>query len=236
MAKVVEMDSRKDTAHVSTSLTYEEARDVARQVVMMEQKKERVRGLKMVVFAILMGYLMFVLGFAWLVIAEGKFDLRSDNGQLALLNKRSDELVRTAESMEDRDASDLVDYDRMVEGADGAWVLPAMKMELVRTVSWWEDNKMHVQHVASIARHGGTKPRVEIVTKAGHEMIIWDSNDEHAFNIMIRRWNGEKNSFDAWAEVNAEGDSDEMGRGRVVVSLRRPRLEPTKEVNLDEYF
>lgn len=216
--------------------TFDQMRGFAREVVMLEQKKSRMRWCAFFVVSAVFGSVLLLVGLVVISGAVGEYEVRADNGKLAMVKKDSDEILATVQSNEDRDGSDLVDYDRTVEGNDGPWALPSNMLELVRTLSWWEDNKMHVQHVAHIQRHGGDDPKVFIITKAGHEIILYDSNGVDTFDLMMRRWDTSTYTFGPWKEINADGDSDAMGRGRVVINLRRPRMQKSREIDLKEYF
>eukprot|EP00929_Paragymnodinium_shiwhaense_P075884 TRINITY_DN38873_c0_g1_i1.p1 TRINITY_DN38873_c0_g1~~TRINITY_DN38873_c0_g1_i1.p1 ORF type:complete len:374 (+),score=69.88 TRINITY_DN38873_c0_g1_i1:74-1123(+) len=99
--------------------------------------------------------------------------------------------------------------------------LPLDKLPMIRTVSWWEGDTLRVHHVAHVTRHSREKGHIEVVTQAGHEMMIWDSAAD-VFNIMMRKYDHELQRFGPWEEVLTDGDKDVFGRGRVVVSLRSP--------------
>jgi len=224
-------------------VTYDELRDVAQQIFNIQKKQRFIRTCAMISIGVLVGVLLVFGGCCILLSAVHETQVKETSGshQLALVQKDTDKVIATTECTEDIDGSDLLDYQRNNIDAhgdpDGEWVLPSNRLSMIRSVSWYENSTMVVQHVSEIVRHDGNDTRVEITTKAGHQIFIWDSDGVDNFNVMMRRHEFETNSFSPWVEVNAEGDQDDRGRGRVVASLKRKTLtKQAQTISLSEYF
>mmetsp|Transcript_101646 Transcript_101646/g.303295 ORF Transcript_101646/g.303295 Transcript_101646/m.303295 type:complete len:242 (-) Transcript_101646:106-831(-) len=228
-------------------LTYREMRAVAQDIFTYERKMRNIRTLAMIGGAVLVIFLVLLGGGVVIFGLASDTEVKHDGSQEALVKKNSDTVISTAESKESMDAAELVDYQRNEVDArgdpDGDWILNASRIAMIKTVSWKEgdpgNETTYVQHVADITRHDGQNTSVEITTKAGHKMIIWDSDGQDNFNVMIRRWSIETQDWETsdYVEVLPEGDEDPSGRGRVVVTLDRPRLTSApRTVNMEDYF
>jgi hypothetical protein len=225
-------------------LTYKEMRAVAQEIFAIERKQRKMRTAALVVSGLLLGTIAFLLCMVLIYGLVSETEVKDDHNQLALVKKGSNQVVATTESVEDLDGADLVDYDRSGKDAngtaDGNWLLSESQIAMIRTISWREADVMNVHHIAGITRYDGQDARVEMTTKAGHEIVVWDSDGVDNFNVKLKRWNPDNNAFDPEVEVNAEGDfdNDPNGRGRVVVSLRRPTLDKSGSgaVSTPDYF
>jgi len=179
---------------------------------------------------------------ALLVSAFTQTEIKEDGAQLAMVSKKdTSKVVATAQSLEDIDGSDLVDYGRYDVDAngdpDGEWNLSDERIALIRTISWKDGQRMEVHHVAEIVRFDGTDARVEITTKAGHVITIWDKDGVDNFDVVIRRFDRNTNSFGPDEDVNPMGDENDSGRGRILVSLNRPVLaDRPRPINIDDFF
>lgn len=228
------------------TVTYAEMRMVAQEIHRLEKQARRIRTGALVFTGLIVGTAIFAGVIALLVSAFQDTEIKDDGGsQMAMVKKDTDQVIATTQSLEDLDASDLVDYARNEKDAeglpDGEWTLSDERISLIRSLSWKSGQKMEVHHVAEITRYNGKDTRVEITTKAGHKITIWDSEKlsgvgSDNFDIKIRRkhLNG---TMAPEEEINADGDENDTGRGRVLVSLNRPVLAPRpRAVNVDDFW
>jgi len=238
------MPEKEEVVNVggSGTVSYAEMRMVAQEIHKLERQARRIRTIALVVVGLLVGTAIFAGIIALLVSAFQDTEIKEDGSQMAMVKKDTDKVVATTQSLEDIDASDLVDYGRSsTDGTgspDGPWTLTDERISLIRTLSWKEGQRLEVHHVAEVVRHDGLDTRVEITTKAGHKITIWDSDATDNFNIMIKRYDRNTKSYLPEQEVNANGDEDGTGgRGRVLVSLNRPVLEPRpRAINIDDFW
>lgn len=222
------------------TVSYAEMRMVAQEIHRLERQARRIRTGALVFTGLLVGTAIFAGIIALLVSAFTDTEIKEDGAQMAMVKKDTDKVVATTQSLEDLDASDLVDYSRSgtdAEGApDGEWTLTDERISLIRTLSWKEGQRLEVHHVAEIVRHDGKNTAVEITTKAGHKITIWDKDGVDNFDIMIKRYDRNTNTFLTEVEVNADGDEVD-GRGRVLVSLTRPVLAARpRAINVDDFW
>jgi len=224
-------------------VTYDELRDVAQQIFNIQKKQRMIRTCAMISIGAIVGTFVVFGGCYVLFTAVTETQLKetSGNHQLALVQKDTDKVIATTECTEDVDGADLLDYQRTEVDADGypdgEWILPSNRLSMIRTLSWYENDTMVVQHVSEIIRYDGNNTHLHITTKAGHQIQIWDSDGEDDFSVMMRRYEFETNTFTAWTEINADGDQDARGRGRVVASLRRPTLtQKAPQIVLSDYI
>lgn len=222
-------------------LTYKEMRAVAQEIFKYEANMRKIRTGAMLCGGLLITLVVTLGGV--LLILQFTVDTDVDCGgkQCAWVKRGTKKVIQTTESLEDLDASDLTDYERDQTDAngdeDGEWVLSDAKLSMIRTISWRENDTMYVQHVAEIRRVNGQDTRVEITTKAGHKMTIWDNDGVDNFNVMISRYDQETNTYGPETEVLPDGDEGDLGRGRVMVSLKRPDLSyKVRDVKMEEYF
>lgn len=224
-----------------TKVTYGEMRMVAQEIHRLEKQARRIRFCALICVGLLVGTAIFGGVIALLVSAFKQTDVKEDGAQLALVKKDTQKVVATTQSLEDIDGSDLIDYARTrvdANGeADGPWVLSDERISQIRTISWRAGGVTEVHQVAEITRDDGTEAKVKLTTKAGHEITIWDNTGGDNFDVMMRRWDREKKNWEGPEfEVNAEGDEAD-GRGRVLVSLSRPRLEARpRAINVDNFW
>jgi hypothetical protein len=225
---------------VPNKVTYAEMRLVAQEIHRLEKQARRIRFAALICIGLLVGTAVFAGVIALLVSAFKETDVKKDGPQLALVKKNTDKVIATTQSLEDLDACDLIRYLPETKDAqgypDGNWVLPDDRIGLVRAVSWRANNKTEVHHVAEIQRHDGIDARVEMVTKAGHKITVWDDTDADNFNVEIERYDRVNKKLGPKEEVNAEGDED-GGCGRMLVSLTRPQLLPRpRPINVDAFW
>lgn len=229
------------------TVTYNEMRMVAQEIHRLEKQARRIRTGALVCIGLLVGTAVFAGVIVLLVSAFTETEIKDDNGQLAMVKKETNKVVATTQSLEDLDGSDLVDYNRDGKDAngeaDGEWTLTDERIALIRTISWKDGQKMEVHHVAEIVRHDGTDTRVEITTKAGHQITIWDSDllsgktAGDNFDVKIKRFDRDTRQFGPEEEVNAQGDENDSGRGRILISMSRPTLEARpRPINVDDFF
>uniref|UniRef100_A0A7S2DAA1 Uncharacterized protein n=1 Tax=Alexandrium andersonii TaxID=327968 RepID=A0A7S2DAA1_9DINO len=228
-------------------LTYKEMRCVAQEIFKYEQRMRRIRTSAMIGGSILLIFVVLLGGGVVIFGMVADTEVREDGRQSALVKRDSNRVIATSESTEDFDGSDLVDYQRNGVDAngdpDGEWILNDSRVAMIKTISWKEgevgNETTIVHHVADITRYDGQNTSVDITTKVGHKIIIWDSDGVDRFDVMIRRWNVDMQDWETndYQEVVPDGDEDDLGRGRVVVSVDRPRLDPApRPVALDNYF
>jgi hypothetical protein len=224
------------------TVTYAEMRMVAQEIHRLEKQARRIRTGALVCIGLLVGTAIFAGVIVLLVSAFQETEIKQDEGQLAMVKKDTNKVVATTQSLEDVDGSDLVDYSRGAADnngdPDGEWTLSDERVALIRSISWKDGPVMEVHHVAEIVRHDGTDTRVEIVTKANHKITIWDQfpGDDN-FDVQIQRYSRETNTWAASADVNPQGDENNSGRGRILVSLARPQLETRpRPINVDDFF
>jgi hypothetical protein len=192
------------------------------------------------------GTAVFAGVIALLVAAFTETEIKEDGGQLAMVKKDTDKVVATTQSLEDIDGSDLVSYaktKKLADGTmDGEWTLSDERIALIRTISWKAGPVLEVHYVSEIVRHDGAQTRVEITTKAGHLITLWDDQGlkpgETKMEVFIKRFNKHTNKLGAEEEVNPNGDeAGQDGRGRVLVSLSRPTLAARpRPINVDDFF
>jgi len=223
-----------------TKVTYGEMRMVAQEIHRLEKQARRIRFGALICVGLLVGTVIFGAVIALLVSAFKQTDVKEDGAQLALVKKDTQKVVATTQSLEDIDGSDLIDYARTrvdANGeADGPWVLSDERISQIRTISWRAGGVTEVHQVAEITRQDGTDAKVIITTKAGHVITIWDNTGGDNFDVMMKRWDRNTHTFGPEFEVNADGDEAD-GRGRVLVSLSRPRLEARpRAINVDNFW
>jgi len=223
------------------SVSYAEMRMVAQEIHRLERQARRIRTGALVFTGLLVGTAIFAGIIALLVSAFQDTEIKEDGSQMAMVKKDTDKVVATTQSMEDMDASDLVDYGRSGKDADGdpdgEWTLTDERISMIRSLSWKEGQRLEVHHVAEIVRVDGKHTRVEITTKAGHRITIWDKDGVDNFDIMMKRFDRNTNTFLPEVEVNADGDESDTGRGRVLVSLARPVLAPRpRAINIEDFW
>jgi hypothetical protein len=229
-------------------VSYAEMRMVAQEIHRLNQTQRRIRTAGMVFTGLLVGTALFAGVITLLYSAFTETEISSDDQQLAMVKKGTNKVVATTASLEDVDASDLVDYGRTGKDAsgnpDGDWALDDERISRIRSLSWKNGPTLEVHHVAEIVRHDGKDARVEITTKAQHRITIWDSDGVDNFDIKMKRYNPSTKKYDAEIEVNADGDESQVeegrgttGRGRVLVSLHRPVLEARpRAINIDDFW
>jgi len=240
------MAGKAEEAHVNVqdggTVTYAEMRMVAQEIHRLERQARQIRTAALVCVGLLVGTAVFAGVIALLVSAFTQTEIKEDGAQLAMVSKKdTSKVVATAQSLEDIDGSDLVDYGRYDVDAngdpDGEWNLSDERIALIRTISWKDGQRMEVHHVAEIVRFDGTDARVEITTKAGHVITIWDKDGVDNFDVVIRRFDRNTNSFGPDEDVNPMGDENDSGRGRILVSLNRPVLaDRPRPINIDDFF
>lgn len=222
-------------------VSYGEMRMVAQEIHRLEAQARRIRTAALVIIGLLVGTAVFAGVIALLVSAFTETQIKQDGGQLAMVKKDSDKVIATTQSTEDLDISDMVDYGRDKTDsngeADGEWTLTEERIARIRTISWKAGQTMEVHHIAEIVRHDGTNTRVEMTTKAGHKIVVWDNTGGDNFDVMITRFDRSTNQYLPEEEINANGDESNTGRGRVLVSLTRPVLEARpRGINVDDYW
>lgn len=216
------------------TLTYDEVRAVAQEIYRIERKMRWIR--TGVCVASLLLALTVTLGFVMVFVfrAVEQTEVRQDrpNTPLALVEAGTDNVIRTAESLEDVDASQLIDYDSAA-GDEGEWNLSDERLAMIRTISWKNREEMHVHHVAEVTRYDGQDARVVITTKANHKIRINVTD----FDVEIMMFDPDRNTWDPPVEVSPEGADDDAGRGRVLVSLRRPSMGSNlPPIDIQNYF
>lgn len=232
-----------DSQDSKRTFTFSEMRLLAKSVLDHQRQYRQLKHARIIGFIFLV--LLFVVA---VIAAAGAYSFtkttsvkaKGEGGQATLIQKSGKRVVSTAESAEDMDVSMLIDYNRDEKDSngdpDGEWLLPDARLGMVRSLIWQEEGQTHIQRVSQISRINGKDAHVMIVTKAGHEMRIWDSDGTDNFNVEIRRRDPETGTFSDWTEVLPEGDDDERGSGRVLVSMRRPSTRnDAKEVALADY-
>jgi hypothetical protein len=225
---------------VAGSVTYGEMRLVAQEIHRLEKQAQRIRTAALIFVGLLVGTAVFAGVIAMLVSAFTQTEIKDDGGQMAMVKKNTDKVVATSQSLEDIDGSDLVDYLRTgvdAEGkADGEWQLTDERIALIRSISWKAGQKMEVHYISEIVRHDGKDVRVELTTKAGHKITIWDSDGVDNFDVMMKRYDRISKTYMAEEEINANGDEAD-GRGRILVSLDRPTLiAKPRPINVDDFW
>lgn len=238
--------SDKDGAAPAGTVSYAEMRQVAQEIHRLEKQARQIRTGALVCVGLLVGTAVFAGVIALLVAAFTETEIKEDGGQLAMVKKDTDKVVATTQSLEDIDGSDLVSYAKTKPGLngtmDGEWTLSDERIALIRTISWKAGPVLEVHYVSEIVRHDGAQCRVEITTKAGHLITIWDDQGlkpgETKMEVFIKRFNKHNNSLGAEEEVNPNGDEvGQDGRGRVLVSLSRPTLAARpRPINVDDFF
>lgn len=225
-------------------VSYAEMRQVAQEIHRLEKQARQIRTGALICVGLLVGTAVFAGVIALLVAAFTETEIKEDGGQLAMVKKDTNKVVATTQSLEDIDGSDLVSYaktKKLADGTmDGEWTLSDERIALIRTVSWKAGPVLEVHYVSEIVRHDGNQTRVEITTKAGHLITLWDDEGllkgETPLEVFIKRFNKHNNSFGALEEINPNGDEKE-GRGRVLVSLNRPVLAARpRPINVDDFF
>lgn len=225
------------------SVTYAEMRMVAQEIHRLEKQARRIRTGALICIGLLVGTAVFAGVIALLVSAFTETEIEEDGAQLAMVKKDTNKVVATTQSLEDLDGSDLVDYSRgqwtdTNGDPDGEWILTDERIARIRTISWKDGPTMEVHHIAEIVRHDGQDTRVEMITKAGHKITIWDQfpNDDN-FDVEIQRYDRTNNVLGPVEDVNPMGDENDSGRGRILVSLTRPVLESRpRPINIDDFF
>lgn len=223
------------------AVTYSEMRMVAQEIHRLEQQARRIRTGALICIGLLVGTAVFAGVISLLVTAFTETEIKEDGGQIAMVKKDTNKVVATSQSLEDIDGSDLVDYGRTGKDAqglpDGEWTLTDERIALIRTISWKAGQKMEVHHVSEVVRHNGNDTRVEISTKAGHKIVIWDQDGTDNFDVTIRRMDRVTGKLMPVEDVNPNGDENNSGRGRVLVSLNRPVLAPRpRPINVDDFW
>jgi hypothetical protein len=226
---------------VGGTVSYAEMRMVAQEIHRLETQARRIRTCALIFVGLLVGTAVFAGVIALLVSAFTQTEIKEDGAQLAMVKKDTNKVVATSQSLEDIDGSDLLDYARVGTDAagdpDGEWVLADARIALIRTISWKAGQKTEVHHVGEIVRHDGKDARVEITTKAGHIITIWDQDGVDNFDIVIKRYDPSTKSYLPDEDVNPNGDENNSGRGRVLVSLSRPTLEARpRPINVDDFW
>jgi len=233
-------------------VSYAEMRMVAQEIHRLEKQARRIRTIALVSSGLFLGTAVFAGVIFLLVKAFAETEVKREDGTATLVKKDTTDVVQTTQSLEDRDGSSLLDYARNTLDAngdpDGDWKLTDEQISRIRTISWKAGQVMEVHHVAEIVRYDGTDTRVEITTKANHKITIWNNDclgqnnvpisgcTADKFDVMIRRYDRTTNTYAAEEEVNANGDEGTEGKGRVVVSLERPKVEAKETINLDDYL
>jgi hypothetical protein len=238
--------SDKDGAAPAGTVSYAEMRQVAQEIHRLEKQARQIRTGALVCVGLLVGTAVFAGVIALLVAAFTETEIKEDGGQLAMVKKDTDKVVATTQSLEDIDGSDLVSYaktKKLADGTmDGEWTLSDERIALIRTISWKAGPVLEVHYVSEIVRHDGAQTRVEITTKAGHLITLWDDQGlkpgETKNEVFIKRFNKHTNKFGPEEEVNPNGDeAGQDGRGRVLVSLSRPTLAARpRPINVDDFF
>jgi hypothetical protein len=234
-----------------TKVTYGEMRLVALELNRLEVRGKRIRTCAMIIIGFISVTALFAGGIAVLVSAFKKTEVRDQPSGLILTKKETQKIIATSQSTEDIDGSDLIDYGRNLiddnGDPDGAWTLSNDRIALIRSLSWRSDDtdpsspsygqkKTEVHHVAEIERHDGPQAHVKIVTKAKHIIKIWDNTGGDNFDVKIFRYNRATGGYFPEEEISANGDEAD-GRGRVLVSLSRPRLQTRpRAINADDYW
>jgi len=223
------------------TVTYAEMRMVAQEIHRLEMQARRIRTAALVAIGLLVGTAVFAGVIALLVSAFTETEIKDDGGQMAMVKKDTDKVVATTQSLEDLDGSDLIDYARSGKDAngeaDGEWTLTDERIALIRTISWKDGPKLEVHHVAEIVRHDGNDARVDITTKAGHKITVWDQDGVDNFDVVIQRYDQALKKLGPKEDVNPQGDENDSGRGRILISLNRPVLAPRpRPINIDDFF
>jgi len=223
------------------TVTYAEMRMVAQEIHRLEQQARRIRTGALICVGLLVGTAVFAGVIALLVSAFTETEIKEDGAQLAMVKKDTNKVVATSQSLEDVDGSDLVDYARNLKDAngepDGEYTLSDERIALIRTISWKAGQKMEVHHVSEIVRHDGKDVRVEITTKAGHKITIWDKDGVDNYDVVINRYDRVQQKLLPDEDVNPNGDENDSGRGRVLVSLNRPVLAARpRPINVDDFW
>lgn len=225
-------------------VSYAEMRQVAQEIHRLEKQARQIRTGALICVGLLVGTAVFAGVIALLVAAFTETEIREDGGQLAMVKKDTNKVVATTQSLEDIDGSDLVSYAKtktLADGTkDGEWTLSDERIALIRTISWKAGPVLEVHYVSEIVRHDGNQTRVEITTKAGHVITLYDDQGlkagETKNEVFIKRFNKRNNSFGVLEEVNPNGDEKD-GLGRVLVSLNRPTLAARpRPINVDDFF
>lgn len=223
------------------TVTYAEMRMVAQEIHRLEMQARRIRTGALICIGMLVGTAVFAGVIALLVSAFAETEIKEDGAQLAMVKKDTDQVVATTQSLEDLDGSDLIDYARTGQDAqgiaDGEWTLTDERIALIRSISWKDGPRMEVHHVAEIMRHDGQDAHVLITTKAGHKITIWDQDGVDNFDVEIQRYDRANKVLGPKEDVNPQGDEGDSGRGRILVSLSRPVLAARpRAVNVDDFF
>lgn len=218
-----------------TTLTYDEVRAVAQEIYRIERKMRWIRtgmcvGSLILAVTVTLGFVMVGV---FKAVQQTEVRQERDDSPLALVAAGTDDVIRTAENLEDVDGSQLIDYDT-ADGDDGDWNLPDERLGMIRTVAWKVAEEMHVHHIAEASRFDGTDARVELTTKAGHVIRIYVED----FDVEIKMFDRyERRLVGDWIEVVPEGADDDDGRGRVLVSMRRPNMATNMpQIDIQNYF
>merc|ERR1712070_1078640 len=99
------------------TLTYDEVRAVAHEIFSIEKRMRNIRTMLMMAAFVLLGAVVFVVVMYTVFDQAEKAKVEPSGVQSALVSKKKNEILQTAQSMADVDAADLIDYTRDTKDA-----------------------------------------------------------------------------------------------------------------------
>jgi hypothetical protein len=243
-------------------LSYDEVCAVAHEIYKIEQRVSKIRTGVFIAGSVVVGAIIFIVVLSVMFASFEQTQVQEDKvsstpgdkrTELSLVSKESTEkILKTAESLEDTDASNLIAYEWTSNDTngdpEGEWIFDDAKLSMIRTISWKEGQEMHVHHIAEVRRQDGDDCHVNLTTKAKHIIRIWDSAksenaSEDNYNIEILQWFPNGNSgfggYGEWTEVLPDSDEDgQHGSGRALISMRADVIadSDSPRINFEDYW